>query len=177
MECKKNSLCASFEAILFANGEPVSAKRVSKVLGINEKELDALSYEIIKKFEQNNSGIRIIRLENKYQMCSKEEYSEYVKKYMNIKKETPLSSASMEVLAIIAYKQPVTRAYIENIRGTDCREILNGLSEKSLIEEKGRLNIPGNPIIYCTTDKFLRCMKISSLDKLPKIPDTVSDKS
>lgn len=176
MECKKDSLCAAFEAILFASGDPVSSKRVSQIIGITENELQAISYEVIKKFEQSNSGIRIIKLSDKYQMCSKEEYSEYIKKFMNAKKEVPLSSAATEVLAIIAYKQPITRAFIESVRGTDCREILNSLVSKMLIEEKGRLNVPGTPIIYGTTDKFLRCMGMSSIDKLPSISNKLSDK-
>lgn len=175
MECKKNTLRAAFEAILFSNGEPVESKRASEILGINENELEAISYEVIKKFEQNDSGIRIIKLNSKYQMCSKTEYHEYIKNFMNIKKDSPLSAAATEVLAIVAYKQPVTKAFIENVRGVDCREIINSLVSKCLIEEKGRLNIPGNPILYGTTDKFLRCMSISSLDKLPTISNNISD--
>lgn len=174
MECKKNTIRAAFESILFSNGEPVPSKRAAEILGINEKELDAISYEVIKKFEQDDSGIRIIKLDNKYQMCSKSEYQEYIKNFMNIKRESPLSSAALEVLAIIAYKQPVTRAFIESVRGVDCREIVNSLVSKSLIQEKGRLNIPGNPIIYVTTEKFLRCIGISSLDKLPTVSNNIS---
>ncbi len=176
MECKKDSLHAAFEAILFSNGEPVSVKRLSKIMDICEDDLEKVCSEVMGKFEQNNSGIRIVKLGDKYQMCSKKEYGSYVKSFMNAKKEVSLSGAATEVLAIIAYKQPVTRAFIENIRNTDCREILNGLMSKSLIEEKGRLNVAGNPILYGTTDKFLRCMGISSLSDLPVLSNESSDK-
>lgn len=176
MEYKKDSLYAAFEAILFSNGEPVSIKRLSKILDISEDDLEKVCSEVMEKFEQSNSGIRIVKLEDRYQMCSKKEYGDYVKSFMNAKKEVSLSGASTEVLAIVAYKQPVTRAFIENVRNTDCREILSGLISKSLIEEKGRLHIPGNPILYGTTDKFLRCMGISSLDDLPALSNESSDK-
>ncbi len=171
--CKKCSVHAAFEAILFSYGQPVSSKRASEVIGISEKYLEEVARDLIEKFEKFDSGIRIIKIGEKYQMCSKPEHREYIQNFISAKKDTHLSSASLEVLAIVAYKQPVTRSFIENIRGVDCREIVNNLTRKCLIEEKGRLNIPGNPITYGTTDKFLRCMGISSLENLPIISENI----
>ena len=176
MDQKKGFAEPAFEAILFSSGEPVPSKRAAEALGITSAELENVANEIIKKFNNENSGIKIVKIGNKYQMCTKNKYMEQVQKFMNIKNDSPLSSAATEVLAIIAYKQPVTRAFIESVRGTDCREIVMGLVRKSLIEEKGRLGIPGNPIIYGTTDKFLRCMGIASIENLPPIPQHLTEK-
>lgn len=178
MDCKKDLICAAFEAILFSNGEPVPSERAAQAIGITLDELDKIADELIKKFDRCDSGIKIVKLGNKYQMCSKPEYIDHIQNFMKVKKNTPLSSAAMEVLSIIAYKQPVTKAFIDSTRGTDCREIINSLVKKSLIEEKGRLGVPGNPIIYGTTDKFLLCMGISSIEDLPVIPaEVVSEKA
>lgn len=170
MRIHNSSICAILESILFSSGSAISMEQVSKTLDMDKKELEEITEHLIEKFEQKESGIRIIRVNGKYQMCSKYEYSEFIKKFMNIKPDT-LSPPSIEVLAIIAYHQPVTKAFVESVRGVNCREIINNLVSKSLIEEKGRLNIPGNPIIYGTTENFLICLGIPSLDMLPIIPN------
>ena len=100
-------------------------------------------------------------------MCSKKEYGEYIRRVMDIKRNAPLSQAAMEVLAVIAYNQPVTKAFIEQVRGVDCSGVVGSLASKGLIEEKGRLELPGRPLLYGTTDNFLRCFQIESLDELP----------
>lgn len=174
MHTKNDSIYAALEAILFSSGSPVSLDQVSKALNIDKNELEKVVENLMEKFEKKESGIRIIKINDKYQMCSKAEYSEYIKKIFNIKSDN-LSPSSIEVLSIIAYHQPVTKAFIESVRGVNCREIINSLVSKSLIEEKGRLNIPGNPIIYGTTENFLICLGIPSLDKLPRIPSEKRD--
>lgn len=177
MEGRQETIKAAFEAILFSSAEAVSSKRVAQILNITPVELEQIAMEVIKKFDNLDSGIKVIKLENKYQMCSKAEYKEQIRNFMQVKRDTSLSSAAMEVLSVIAYKQPVTRAFIESVRGTDCREIVNSLIKKSLIEEKGRLGVPGNPIVYGTTDNFLRCMNISSIKDLPVVPEALVKKA
>ena len=125
--------------------------------------------EIKDKFDSIDSGICIIKLSNKYQMCSKSKYSKYVRNILDLHRHTPLTQAAMEVLAIIAYNQPVTKAFIEQVRGVDCSRIISNLSVKDLIEERGRLELPGKPLLYGTTLNFLKCFGISSIDELPPI--------
>lgn len=164
-----NELKSAIESILFASGEPASIERISEIFNENKKIISNVIEELIDKFEKSDSGIRILKLNDKVQMCSKTENSSYVKEFMNMKRRVPLSSAAMEVLAIIAYNQPVTKAFIEQIRGVDCSSIVNNLNEKALIEERGRLELPGRPIMYGTTLNFLRCFGIESIDDLPEI--------
>lgn len=111
----------------------------------------------------------LLRLEDKYQLCTKDKFADAIRTAINIKKRTALSQASMEVIAIIAYNQPVTKAFIEQIRGVDCSRIISSLIEKDLIEEKGRLELPGRPLVYATTDNFLKCFQLNDLSQLPSI--------
>ena len=122
-------------------------------------------------YDERGSGIRLIRVDGKYQLCTKEEYSEEVRGLLEIKKNTPLSQAAFEVLAIVAYNKTVTRSFIEQIRGVDCSGPVSNLIQKGLIEEKGRLDLPGRPLVYGTTDRFLRCFSLNSLEDLPDLPD------
>ena len=122
------------------------------------------------QYDERNSGIMLIRIENKYQLCTREEYNEEVRKLMEIKKNAPLSNAAFEVLAIIAYNKSVTRSFVEQVRGVDCSGPISSLVQKGLIEEKGRLDLPGRPLVYGTTDRFLRCFSLNSLDDLPELP-------
>ena len=115
-------------------------------------------------------GITIIRLNNSYQMVSVKKYAPQVRKAMDLRRNIPLSQAAMEVLAVIAYNQPVTKSFVEQVRGVDCSGVIGSLTTKGLIEEKGRLELPGRPLLYGTTDHFLRCFSIRSLDELPPIP-------
>ncbi len=165
------------EAILFASGTSVPVSRIATALELTEKEakkhLDALMDEYIKA----QRGITIIKLQDAYQMVSVEEYAPQIRTVMDLRRNTPLSQAAMEVLAVVAYNQPVTKAFIEQVRGVDCSGVIGSLTAKDLIEEKGRLELPGRPLIYGTTENFLRCFSISDLSELPEIPSSEPEKT
>ena len=160
----------AIEAILFASGASVPVSRVATALEISEKETKKQMDALVKEYENKNGGITIIRLDDAYQMVSREEYAAPIRTVMDLRRNTPLSAAAMEVLAVIAYNQPVTKAFIEQVRGVDCSGVIGSLTAKDLIEEKGRLELPGRPLIYGTTENFLRCFSISDLSELPEIP-------
>ncbi len=163
-------LMPTLEAVLFAVGEPIEISRLSQALGVEIVVLGE-ALEILKeKYEDENSGLCLLRLDDKYQLCTKKQYADSIRAVIEVKKNAPLSQAAFEVLAIVAYNQPVTKAFIEQIRGVDCSAVISTLCQKSLIEEKGRLELPGRPLIYGTTPEFLRCFCISSLDELPELP-------
>jgi len=166
-----NEQLAVAEAVIFASGEPAEITKIADILEISPETVVRLVRILNERYDSYNSGIRIISLNGGFQMTTRAEYSVYVRKALNSKKNTPLSQAALEVLTIIAYNQPVSRGFIENIRGTDSSSAVNSLSEKELIEEAGRLDIPGKPIIYRTTDKFLRCFGLEGLDELPPLPE------
>lgn len=166
----KEQLLSAMEAVLFASGDPVSIDRLSQVFEISPEKVEATASALEKKLEENKSGIKLIRLGNKYQLATRNEFAEYIKKAFDIKRKTPLSPAALEVLAVIAYNQPVTRSFVEQVRGVDCSGVITTLIEKELIEERGRLELPGKPLLYGTTDNFLRCFSISDLSELPPLP-------
>ena len=151
---------AVIEAILFASGEPVDIEKLSEVIGIETETLPKLITLLNDRYNENKSALRIIKLNNAYQLVTREEYGEYIKSAMENKKAAPLSPAAMEVLTIIAYNQPVTKGFVENVRGVDSSSIVNSLVEKNLLEEAGRLDVPGKPIAYKTTATFLRCFQL-----------------
>lgn len=165
-----NELMPLVEAVLFAMGEPIEIERLCVALELDEIVLRDILDKLQGKYEDESSGICLLRLENKYQLCTKKQYADKIRAVIEVKKNAPLSQAAFEVLAIIAYNQPVTKAYIESVRGVDCSAVISNLCSKSLIEEKGRLDLPGRPLIYGTTPEFLRCFCISSLDELPELP-------
>lgn len=159
------------EAVLFAIGEPIEIERLCVALELDEIVVaDALA-KLQQKYESEECGICLLKLDNKYQLCTKKVFADEIRSVIEIKKNAPLSQAAFEVLAIIAYNQPVTKAFVEQIRGVDCSGVISTLCQKCLIEEKGRLDLPGRPLIYGTTPEFLRCFCISSLDELPPIPE------
>lgn len=158
------------EAIIFACGTPVEAERIAQALGIKRQYAMDICNALVKEYDEAKRGIRIIRLNESYQMCSVEAYAEYIRTVMDLRRNTPLSQAASEVLAVVAYNQPVTKAFIEQVRGVDCSGVVSSLVARQLIEEKGRLELPGKPLIYGTTEHFLRCFNISSLDELPSLP-------
>ena len=164
---KNTELKCAVQAILFASGAPVPLETISRALEQKPKQTQLILDELIREYSSEEYGIKIVRLEDSYQMCSKKEYGEYIRRVMDIKRNAPLSQAAMEVLAVIAYNQPVTKAFIEQVRGVDCSGVVGSLASKGLIEEKGRLELPGRPLLYGTTDNFLRCFQIESLDELP----------
>lgn len=163
-------LIAAFEAVLFASGEPIGIERFSQVFDITPEKVVSVMEELENKLEQNNGGIKLVRLENTYQLTTRSEYAEYIKKVFDIKRRTPLSPAALEVLAVVAYNQPVTKSFIEQVRGVDCSSVVTTLIEKGLIEERGRLDLPGKPLLYGTTKNFLRCFCLNDLDDLPPLP-------
>lgn len=168
---ERTELKSAVEAILFACGTPVEAERMAQVLSMREGDIIALCEELKREYETAGRGIRIVRMNNSYQMCTEERFAEPIRAVMDLRRNTPLSAAAAEVLAVIAYNQPVTKSFVEQVRGVDCSGVISGLLARQLIEEKGRLELPGKPLIYGTTDHFLRCFNIASLDELPPLPD------
>lgn len=171
-----NNVLASLEAMLFAAGDPVEPSKLAEVLDIDVENVIKMLGHLEASYDENNSGLRLIRVDGKYQICTREEYSDEVRGLLEIKKNTPLSQAAFEVLAIVAYNKTVTKSFIEQIRGVDCSGPVSNLVQKGLIEEKGRLDLPGRPLVYGTTDRFLRCFSLNSLDDLPDLPEDTEEK-
>ncbi len=157
------------EAILFAAGERVEISRLAMALEADEKDVEAATDELADTLAFERRGIRILKLEKGYQMVSSGEMSDYVTKALETRKPPKLSSSQLETLTIVAYYQPATKAMVEQIRGVDSSYSVGALLNKKLIEEAGRLNVPGRPILYRTTPDFLRTFGIASLEELPPI--------
>lgn len=168
---ERNEILGAIEAILFASGTPVETAKIVNALELDTDTVNKCINELIELYKLPDKGVRIIRLNKSIQMCTDKKYGSYVRKVMDMKKNTPLSQAAMEVLAVIAYNQPVTKAFVEQIRGVDCSGVIGSLCVKGLIEEKGRLELPGRPLLYGTTEHFLRCFSIETLEGLPPLPD------
>lgn len=161
---------SAIEAILFASGEPVSVSRIAEVIEVDLPTARKLLQQLSDDYENRESGLRVLKLEDAYQMTTAKEYASHIRAALDLRRNQPLSQAALEVLAIIAYNQPVTRAFMEQIRGVDCSGVVSTLCEKELIEEAGRMDLPGRPIAFRTTANFLRCFGLSSLDYLPALP-------
>ena len=161
---------AAAEAVLFAAAEPIDYLKIANVLGYDGETMLLILDELRKKLDAEDSGICLLQLDTKYQLCSKKEFVEEIRTVLDLKRNAPLSQAAFEVLAIIAYNQPITKPYIEQIRGVDCSGVVNTLCQKELVEEKGRLDVPGRPVLYGTTANFLRCFSLNSLEELPELP-------
>lgn len=157
------------EAVLFAAGEPVETERIALAAQCDPDEVDNAAKELMDSLSYDRRGIRIVHLGNAYQMCSSTEMSGYITKALETRKPPRLSASQLETLTVIAYYQPVTKAYIEQIRGVDSSYCVSALLNKRLIEECGRLNVPGRPIVYRTTADFLRTFGLESLEDLPEI--------
>ncbi len=164
---------ATVEAILFASGEPLEIGRIADALDVDAETVQVLLFEVGANLDNRKSGICLLKLGSKYQLCSRTEYAPQIRAVLDMKKNIPLSNAALEVLAVVAYNQPVTKAYIEQIRGVDCSGVVNTLCQKGLLEEKGRLDLPGKPLLYGTTPNFLRCFCLTSLSELPELPDKI----
>lgn len=158
------------EAVLFACGEPVSAQRLAEVLETDEKELPDVIHALNQRYEETGSALYVAALGKSWQLCTRKAYASYIRGAMENKKSAPLSNAALEVLTIVAYNQPVTKSFIEHVRGIDSSSVVNTLVERELLEEAGRLNVPGRPIAYQTTENFLRCFELTSLGDLPPLP-------
>lgn len=159
----------AIEGILFAAGEPVKAAKLAVVLDAGVDEIKKAVAELKEEYDENKRGFNIIDIMDGYQICSRSEYYAYIQEILGEQRNQPLSNAAMEALAIIAYKQPITRGQIEHIRGVNSDGCVNRLYERGLIDEAGRLDAPGRPILYVTTDTFLRCFGLSSPSELPPV--------
>lgn len=173
MELEENlqpikNLEACIEAVVFAAGYPVPYEKLSAVTGIGVREVKNLAQRIAKKYAEDQHGILLLTFKDSCQFCTKEQYATYVREALGIRRGGNLSNSSMEVLAIVAYNQPVTRAFIDAVRGVDSNYAVTSLIDKELIVATGRLDAPGRPLLYGTTEKFLRVFGLSTLDELPK---------
>ena len=171
---------SAIEAILFANGGSVSSRQLAQSIDVTESVITKNAEELIKEYKEMDRGITIIKLSKNYQMVSQKAYAPQIRKAMDLKRNIPLSQAALEVLAVVAYNQPVTKSFIEQVRGVDCAGVIGSLTTKDLIEEKGRLELPGRPLLYGTTENFLRCFSLEGLEELPALPtndneETVDD--
>lgn len=159
---------AILEAILFASGEPAALEKLSAASGIEADTVPKLIKLLNDRYD--NGALEVVKLGGGYQMVTKEAYADYIKVAMEQGRTVPLSPAAMEVLTIVAYNQPVTKGFVEHVRGVDSSSVVNALTEKNLLEEAGRLDVPGKPIAYRTTDTFLRSFQLSSIEELPPLP-------
>ena len=166
---EQSELQRAIEAILFAAGERIEVSRLAMALEADPKDIIAAADKLMDELSFDRRGIRILKLENGYQMVSSGEMADFVTKALETRKPPKLSSSQLETLTIVAYYQPATKAMIEQIRGVDSSYSVAALLNKKLIEEAGRLNVPGRPILYKTTPDFLRTFGISSLEELPEI--------
>lgn len=165
---------SAVEAILFAAGEPVPTARISLILEVSEDAVLTAAKELADEYSFNRRGVRILTLDNKLQMCSSPEYSAVISKTLEQRKPPMLSQPALETLAVVAYFQPVTRAYIDQVRGVDSSYTVGVLIDRGLIERCGKLDVPGRPSLLRTTDTFLRTMGVSRLEDLPELPDISS---
>ena len=169
---EQNELQRTLMAILFAAGEPVSVQRLAQTLERDPDEIRRETRQLMDALSFHRSGIRIVQLEDAFQMCSAAEQAEFVSRTLETRKPPKLSQSQLETLTVIAYYQPATKAYVEQIRGVDSAYSVSALLTKKLICEAGRLNVPGRPILYRTTPDFLRVFGLESLDELPEIDKT-----
>lgn len=158
------------EAILFASGEPVALDRIAQVLGVRTAAAERMVSALQDKYNTPESGVHLLMLGDSAQFCTNPAFIEPVRAALDLKRNTPLSQAAMEVLAVVAYNQPVTKAFVEQVRGVDCSGVVGSLVQKGLLEERGRLELPGRPLLYGTTENFLRCFQLESIDRLPPPP-------
>ncbi len=171
------NISAAIEAILFANGASVEISRIAQALEVTVKVAEKHISALMDDYNKSNRGITIIKMDDSYQMVSCKEYAPQIRTVMDLRRNTPLSQAALEVLAVVAYNQPVTKAFVEQVRGVDCSGVIGSLTAKGLVEEKGRLELPGRPLLYGTTEHFLRCFNISSVEELPPLPENDEEKN
>ena len=166
---------SAIEGILFASGEPVKTDRICMALDMDRQTVEAVLQKLMDLYAYERRGIRVLRMEDSWQMCSAPDYADIIRKAFEIRKPAKLSQPAMEVLTIVAYYQPTTRAFVDQIRGVDSSYTVGLLLERELIRECGRLAVPGRPILYQTTNNFLRSFGLSSLDELPELPDPTKE--
>ena len=174
---KIREMQSKMEAILFAEGEPMEIGKLGQVLELDLETVEKILRLLADRYGEEESGLCLLRLDDSVQISIRPQWSSLVRSALDMRRNVPLSQAAMEVLAVIAYNQPVTRAYIEQVRGVDCSGAISGLINKGLVEERGRLELPGRPLLYGTTLDFLRCMGLSSLEELPPLPEMKEEDS
>ena len=162
---------AAIEGILFASGEPVKVERICVAMDLDRPTVEQVLQKLMDYYAYERRGVRLVRMEDCWQMCSAPDYADVIRKAFEIRKPARLSQPALEVLTIIAYYQPTTRAYVDQIRGVDSAYTIGLLLERKLIEECGRIQVPGRPHLYRTTRNFLRAFHLDSLDDLPEMPD------
>ena len=172
---EQNGLRAAVEAMIFAGGDPVSCERMAGVLGVSIDMIDSLCSELNEYYDESGSALRVVKLGKQYQLSTRDEYAGMIRTLLDLKKDVPLSNAAMEVLAVIAYNEPVTKNFVERVRGVDCSGVVNTLLARGLIEEKGRLDLPGRPMQYATSPNFLRCFGLESIGELPTVPSETAE--
>ncbi|MFL0251545.1 SMC-Scp complex subunit ScpB [Clostridium neuense] len=170
-----NNYESIIEAVLFASGEPLKLKHISSIIECNEKYAKRVLDDMIMKYNDEKRGIKLICMNGSYQLVTKPENSSYVSKLLKTNSRQSLSQAAMETLAIIAYKQPITRIDVDEIRGVKSDRAIFTLQEKGLIKESGRLDVPGRPILYSTTDEFLKSFSIGNLEELPSLDEFLKE--
>ena len=166
---------AAVEAILFAAGEPLPIERICLALDLDRPTAEQVLQKLGDHYAYERRGIRLVRVEDCYQLCSSPDYADVIRKAFEIRKTARLSQPALEVLTIVAYYQPTTRAYVDQVRGVDSSYTVSLLLERGFIEECGRLQVPGRPRLYRTTKKFLRDFHLSSLEELPEMPGIETD--
>ena len=170
MSVDMKEIASAVEGILFAAGEPVDIKRICLALELDRETAETVLRQLGDGYAFERRGIRLLRMEDSYQLCSAPEYADVIRKAFEVRKPAKLSQPALEALTIIAYYQPTTRAYVDQVRGVDSSYTVGLLLDRGLIEECGRLQVPGRPFLYRTTKHFLRSFHLSSLDDLPEIP-------
>ena len=170
-----DELLSVIEAILFAAGDPVPAPRIALVTGEQTQTIISAAKDLAAAYEENRCGMRLVQMNDLLQLCSAPEYADYIRRTLEQRKPPKLSQPALEVLTIIAYYQPTTRAYVDQIRGVDSSYTVGLLLDRHLIEECGRLQVPGRPRLYRTTQAFLRAFHLNSLEELPQLPGMEAD--
>ena len=173
---KIKNIEAAIEAILFAAGYPVKYEKIAEVLGLDTKNTKAVIENMSASYTQEERGIQLLLFPETCQLSTKEPYAPYIREALGIRRGGNLSASSMEVLAVVAYNQPVTRTFVDQVRGVDSSYAMNSLIDKELIESCGRLDAPGRPMLYVTTDKFLRVFGLNSLSELPATETLVPER-
>ncbi len=166
---------SAVEGILFASGEPVQTDRICMALELDRAVAEQVLQHLMDYYAYERRGIRLLHMEDSWQLCSSPDYADAIRRAFEIRKPAKLSQPALEVLTIIAYYQPATRAFVDQIRGVDSAYTMGLLQERKLIEECGRLQVPGRPHVYRTTKQFLRAFHLSSLEDLPEMPDLSGD--
>jgi len=170
---KREEIKYIIEAVMFAYGDPIGIKELNTIINdeLSSKEIEIMLNDLINEYQEEERGLQIIKLEDKYQMCTNTKYANFINKIVEPQKKKSLSQATLETLTIIAYKQPITKLEIENIRGVKCDKAISTLCDNNLIVEAGRLEKIGRPIIYKTTDEFLKSLELERLEDLPSLDE------